>query len=91
VTTSEINFHHLRKHFISLYWPLVSFVSSPLKNIVLSGGSTMYDHFGRRLQRDLKAIVDDRLYASEVASGGLIKVSTEALPVAGALWVDPVS
>ncbi|OAV97805.1 actin-like protein 3 [Puccinia triticina 1-1 BBBD Race 1] len=45
------------------------------KNIVLSGGSTMYDHFGRRLQRDLKSIVDDRLYASEVASGGLIKSS----------------
>ncbi|KAI9607977.1 hypothetical protein H4Q26_005429 [Puccinia striiformis f. sp. tritici PST-130] len=45
------------------------------KNIVLSGGSTMYDHFGRRLQRDLKTIVDDRLYASEVASGGLIKSS----------------
>merc|ERR1712137_1530165 len=45
------------------------------KNIVLSGGSTMYDHFGRRLQRDIKAIVDERLYASEVASGGLIKSS----------------
>ncbi|KNZ64519.1 actin-like protein 3 [Puccinia sorghi] len=45
------------------------------KNIVLSGGSTMYDHFGRRLQRDLKTLVDDRLYASEVASGGLIKSS----------------
>jgi len=45
------------------------------KNIVLSGGSTMYDHFGRRLQRDLKTLVDNRLYASEVASGGLIKSS----------------
>lgn len=31
------------------------------KNIVLSGGSTMFDHFGRRLQRDLKHLVDTRL------------------------------
>jgi actin-related protein 3 len=30
------------------------------KNIVLSGGSTMFKHFGRRLERDLKHIVDGR-------------------------------
>lgn len=29
-------------------------------NVVLSGGSTMFKHFGRRLERDLKAIVDVR-------------------------------
>lgn len=34
----------------------------------------MYDHFGRRLQRDLKHIVDERLTASEIAGGGLAKV-----------------
>lgn len=44
------------------------------KNIVLSGGSTMYDHFGRRLQRDLKQRVDERLHASEIAGGSLAKV-----------------
>lgn len=40
------------------------------KNIVLSGGSTLYKDFGRRLQRDIKQLVDDRIRASEVRSGG---------------------
>uniref|UniRef100_A0A7S1IS70 Actin-related protein 3 n=1 Tax=Eutreptiella gymnastica TaxID=73025 RepID=A0A7S1IS70_9EUGL len=31
------------------------------KNIVLSGGSTMFQNFGKRLQRDVKRIVDIRL------------------------------
>ena len=34
------------------------------KNIVLSGGSTMFKDFGRRLQRDIKRIVDDRQKAN---------------------------
>lgn len=34
------------------------------KNIVLSGGSTMFKDFGRRLQRDIKRIVDDRQQAT---------------------------
>ena len=40
------------------------------KNIVLSGGSTLYKDFGRRLQRDIKHLVDTRIRASEVRSGG---------------------
>jgi actin-related protein 3 len=40
------------------------------KNIVLSGGSTLYKDFGRRLQRDIKKLVDDRIKASEQRSGG---------------------
>lgn len=40
------------------------------KNIVLSGGSTLYKDFGRRLQRDIKNLVDDRIRASEARSGG---------------------
>ncbi|TVY21011.1 Actin-related protein 3 [Lachnellula arida] len=40
------------------------------KNIVLSGGSTLYKDFGRRLQRDIKHLVDDRIRASEAKSGG---------------------
>lgn len=40
------------------------------KNIVLSGGSTLYKDFGRRLQRDIKHLVDNRIRASEVRSGG---------------------
>lgn len=40
------------------------------KNIVLSGGSTLYKDFGRRLQRDIKQLVDTRIKASEVRSGG---------------------
>jgi len=42
-------------------------------NVVLSGGSTMFKDFGRRLQRDLKRVVDGRLKMSEELSGGRIK------------------
>jgi len=41
-------------------------------NIVLSGGSTMFKDFGRRLQRDVKRVVDGRLRLSEELSGGRI-------------------
>ncbi|XP_008553890.1 actin-related protein 3 [Microplitis mediator] len=48
-------------------------VRRPLyKNIVLSGGSTMFKDFGRRLQRDVKKMVDARLKLSEKLSGGHI-------------------
>uniref|UniRef100_A0A183INK8 Actin-related protein 3 n=1 Tax=Soboliphyme baturini TaxID=241478 RepID=A0A183INK8_9BILA len=43
------------------------------KNVVLSGGSTMFKDFGRRIQRDLKRMVDTRLKQSEDLSGGHIK------------------
>lgn len=43
------------------------------KNIVLSGGSTMFKDFGRRLQRDVKKQADHRLKASEKLSGGKLK------------------
>jgi actin-related protein 3 len=43
------------------------------KNIVLSGGSTMFRDFGRRLQRDVKRLVDGRLKVSEELSGGKLK------------------
>jgi actin-related protein 3 len=45
------------------------------KNIVLSGGSTMYKDFGRRLQKDLKTIVDSRISLSEDRSGNLMRSS----------------
>ncbi|XP_037552424.1 actin-related protein 3 [Nematolebias whitei] len=49
-------------------------VRRPLyKNVVLSGGSTMFRDFGRRLQRDLKRTVDARLKISEELSGGKLK------------------
>ncbi|CCF58018.1 hypothetical protein KAFR_0D03700 [Kazachstania africana CBS 2517] len=38
-------------------------------NIVLSGGSTMFKDFGRRLQRDIKSIVNNRIAQSELLSG----------------------
>eukprot|EP00897_Mesotaenium_endlicherianum_P010570 jgi/Mesen1/9541/ME000064S08887 len=41
------------------------------KNIVLSGGSTMFKDFGRRLQRDLKKIVDSRVAASAALASAL--------------------
>lgn len=34
----------------------------------------MFEHFGQRLKRDLKQIVDSRIMASESASGSLMKV-----------------
>jgi actin-related protein 3 len=43
------------------------------KNIVLSGGSTMFRDFGKRLQRDVKRAVDYRIKRSEELSGGKIK------------------
>lgn len=39
------------------------------KNIVLSGGSTMFRDFGRRLQRDIRTLVNDRIARSERLSG----------------------
>lgn len=47
-----------------------------LQNIVLSGGSTMYKDFGRKVQRDVKKVVDTRLKISEDLSGGQLKVSS---------------
>ena len=44
------------------------------QNIVLSGGSTLFRDFGRKIQRDVKRVVDGRLKASEDLSGGRIKV-----------------
>lgn len=41
-------------------------------NIVLSGGSTMFRDFGRRLQRDIKRTVDARLKLSTQLSEGRI-------------------
>lgn len=43
------------------------------KNIVLSGGSTMFKDFGRRIQRDVRRTVDARLKISEDLSQGRIK------------------
>jgi actin-related protein 3 len=37
----------------------------------------MFQHFGQRLKRDLKQLVDRRLDASVVASGSVLKVSVE--------------
>ena len=50
-------------------------VRRPLyNNIVMSGGSTMFKDFDRRLQRDIKRMVDARLCISEELSGGKLKV-----------------
>jgi len=43
------------------------------KNIVLSGGSTMFKDFSRRLQRDVKKATDSRLKATEKLNMGRIK------------------
>ena len=38
----------------------------------------MFRDFGRRIQRDVKTIVKQRLQLSELHSGGTIKVNTRA-------------
>ncbi len=43
------------------------------KNIVLSGGTTMFKDFGKRLQRDIKRATDARIKLSEELSQGRIK------------------
>eukprot|EP01113_Clastostelium_recurvatum_P042542 TRINITY_DN68_c0_g2_i2.p1 TRINITY_DN68_c0_g2~~TRINITY_DN68_c0_g2_i2.p1 ORF type:complete len:436 (-),score=164.91 TRINITY_DN68_c0_g2_i2:148-1404(-) len=43
------------------------------KNIVLSGGSTMFKDFSKRLQRDIKRAADYRIKRSEELSGGKLK------------------
>jgi actin-related protein 3 len=51
------------------------------KNIVLSGGTTMFKDFGRRLQRDIKRIVDNRMDSNLKRLGRLAQttqVSREA-------------
>ncbi|KAF7725163.1 Arp2/3 complex subunit, actin nucleation center [Apophysomyces ossiformis] len=45
------------------------------KNIVLSGGSTMFKDFDKRLQRDIKRTVDARIRASEELSAGDMKAT----------------
>ncbi|RUP45573.1 actin family [Jimgerdemannia flammicorona] len=43
------------------------------KNIVLSGGSTMFKDFDKRLKREIKRTVDFRVKRSEELSGGSVK------------------
>ncbi|KNC98593.1 uncharacterized protein SPPG_06277 [Spizellomyces punctatus DAOM BR117] len=50
------------------------------KNIVLSGGSTMFKDFGRRLQRDITRIVDNRLKHYEVLSQANINKDQQIQP-----------
>ncbi|RKP03194.1 hypothetical protein CXG81DRAFT_9856 [Caulochytrium protostelioides] len=62
------------------------------KNIVLSGGSTMYKDFGKRLQRDIKRFTDDRLRASETLAQHNLKMANSQDQVkAGQLEVKVVS
>jgi len=43
------------------------------RNIVLSGGSTMFKDFGKRLERDIRKSVDGRLRVTEALSGATPK------------------
>jgi actin-related protein 3 len=43
------------------------------KNIVLSGGTTMFKDFGKRLQRDIKKNVDARMTANISRLGNLVR------------------
>eukprot|EP00056_Hartaetosiga_gracilis_P000169 m.36555 g.36555 ORF g.36555 m.36555 type:complete len:412 (+) comp10097_c0_seq2:198-1433(+) len=42
------------------------------KNVVLSGGSTMFKDFSKRLQRDLQKVVNNRIKQSKILSEGRI-------------------
>ena len=45
------------------------------RNIVLSGGSTMFKDFGKRLERDIKKSVDTRLRITETLTGQTVRVA----------------
>lgn len=53
------------------------------KNIVLSGGTTLFKDFGRRLQRDIKRLVEARRNANMLKLGHLAKGTTahQAVPI----------
>ena len=52
------------------------------KNIVLSGGSTMFKDFSKRLQRDVKKITDVRLQRNlELTGAGGANNSVKATPI----------
>jgi actin-related protein 3 len=51
------------------------------KNIVLSGGTTMFKDFGRRLQRDIKKLADARMLANITRLGPLATHSTQPPPI----------
>lgn len=46
------------------------------KNIVMSGGSTLFKDFGKRLQRDIRALVDERLSLTQESSKPAVNVVT---------------
>ena len=41
----------------------------------------MFDHFGQRLKRDLKNLVDRRIANSEVSSGSAMRVCVSLLAI----------
>ena len=51
------------------------------KNIVLSGGSTMFKDFGRRIQRDIKKRVDERVQANLALQTSGTKIQSTKLEV----------
>jgi len=51
------------------------------KNIVLSGGTTMFKDFGRRLQRDIKKLADARMLANITRLGPLASHSSQPPPI----------
>ena len=71
-----IDFAHVLPsvHLLTKHQRLPVPVLAIFQNIVLSGGSTMFRDFGRKIQRDVKRVVDARLKASEELSQGRIKV-----------------
>lgn len=51
-------------------------------NIVLSGGSTLFKDFSKRLQRDLRSIVDERLqYVQKIKTDSIVGGSTKTIEV----------
>eukprot|EP01038_Epipyxis_sp_PR26KG_P005615 gene5615-7757_t len=56
------------------------------KNIVLSGGTTLFKDFGRRLQKEIKKITDNRMQQNIARLGGKVAVNQ-----ASAIEVDVIS
>lgn len=85
----RISVHNFLFYFFTICFLYV------LQNIVLSGGSTMFKDFHRRLQRDIKKIVDARVLASDTARlPGDVRVSIYSRSLLGSyfipvLWGNP--
>ena len=55
--------------------------------LVLSGGSTMFKDFGRRLQRDVNKLINNRIKESQFYAGNNTKSQAMEVQVHHRIWL----